>query len=361
VRYGPQDGFVAKLTPTGTVLWATYVGSNGQELFRDIDVDANGQVYGCLHVSAPLTFVPSTAYQPVFPGQPSCAVVKLTADGGDVDWATYFGATDYKSGATPSIRVDDVTDSVVISGGTLSATMPTTPGVVQPNFGGGNGDMHVARFDSDGTLLMATYIGGSGTEFGDTHNLALGPDGSIVLAATALSTDLSFTTNGFQPVYGGSGVKPCLNWCGDGFIVRLSPDGTRYLAGTYLGGSGGEGLEGVMVGADGTIFVTGSTGSSDFPVSQNAFQTTPVGGLSAYATLLTPTLDDVIYSTLWSGSGDDLGLSAAHDVDHFYLVGMSSSDDLPQVNAIPGIRGTLPNEPIRKGQGYPIVFGFEAR
>ncbi len=366
-RYGPQDGFVAKLAPDGQTLWATYVGTDGQEFFRDIDVDANGQVHGCLRIGRPVSFISANAYQTRVPTGLSCVLVKLAADGASLDWATYFSPTDSaNSGGTPSVRVDDRDGTVVVSATVLSGAMPVTPGAVQPTNAGAP-DMHVARFSADGRdLLFGTYIGGSDAEFGDTHNLEVDADGSVVLAATTKSSDFPYASGGFQTAYGGSGGD--LNQIGDGFIVRLSADGTRVLAGTFLGGRSGEGLEGVAIDGAGNIFVSGGTHSNDFPVTSNAYQTTQRAPASVFATLLSPDLDALLYSTLWSGSRDDLGLAATRGGDRLYVTGISTSTDLPETNTIPGPRGGdytpyLPpgeTDPLRAGYGYPIIFELEA-
>src|SRR3989344_4799579 len=46
--YGQQDGFIAKFSGQGQLLWATYLGGNDKSFFRDIDLDAQGNVYGIL-------------------------------------------------------------------------------------------------------------------------------------------------------------------------------------------------------------------------------------------------------------------------------------------------------------------------
>ena len=53
--YGPQDGFIAKLSPSGKqLIWATYFGGNDGSFFRDIDIDSQGNVYGAMtRVSSP--------------------------------------------------------------------------------------------------------------------------------------------------------------------------------------------------------------------------------------------------------------------------------------------------------------------
>ncbi len=329
-HYGPQDAFAFKLSPDGKqLIYSTYVGAASKEFFRDIDIDDQGHLYGALTaLTRPLRFVRADAYQSQLPKGSTAAVIKLTPDGRSVVWASYLGAGDAAaSGGTPSIRVDR-DYSVVISAATRSAKMPISEGAVQPRFGG-KIDMYVARLSADGRrLLSGTYVGGSSTEYGDTHNLALDAEGNVILAATTLSSDLQLPANAFQKTYGGTGGG--FNQKGDGFVVKLSRDGTRMLGGTYLGGKSGEGLEGVAVGADGMIWVSGGTYSRDFPVTQGAFQVRSSGFPDAFAALLSSDLTRLEYATLVGGSDSDLGLAAAAGPGGRYLMaGTTRSTDFP--------------------------------
>jgi hypothetical protein len=92
---------------------------------------------------------------------------------------------------------------------------------------------------------------------------------------------------------------------GDAFVTKLNPTGSGLLYSTYLGGSGGDGGGGIALDAAGNAYVTGSTLSTDFPTTPGAFQTAYGGGGDAFVTKLNPTGSGLLYSTYLGGSGFD--------------------------------------------------------
>ena len=66
----------------------------------------------------------------------------------------------------------------------------------------------------------------------------------------------------------------------DAFVTKLNPTGSGLVYSTYLGGSGLEEGNGIAVGTSGNAYITGYTGSGDFPTTAGAFQTTFGGGLT---------------------------------------------------------------------------------
>ena len=105
--YGPQDGFVAKLSPDGSrLIWSTFFGSDGRDFIRDIDVDSSGNVYlGVSDVTRPHPHIRPGAFQTTLRGTEDGVVAKLSSDARSVVWASYFGGSGDDGGA-PSVRVD---------------------------------------------------------------------------------------------------------------------------------------------------------------------------------------------------------------------------------------------------------------
>jgi hypothetical protein len=110
---------------------------------------------------------------------------------------------------------------------------------------------------------------------------------------------------------------------------------------TYLGGSGLDGsgsAPGVSIAVDdsGNAYVTGTTGSTDFPTTAGAFQPTFGGGYGsndAFVTKLNPTGSGLVYSTYLGGSGNypgDVGRAIAVDaLGNAYVTGVTNSADFP--------------------------------
>jgi hypothetical protein len=116
-----------------------------------------------------------------------------------------------------------------------------------------------------------------------------------------------------------------------GFLARLSPDGSRFVFSTLLGGSGGENLLMPTVDGQGNIWVVGSTSSRDFSVTADALQKTFGGGKEDGAlAVFSPDGAKLLYATYLGGSGDEMIRSITFGPDgSVYLVGSTSSPDFP--------------------------------
>src|SRR5437660_12099220 len=99
---------------------------------------------------------------------------------------------------------------------------------------------------------------------------------------------------------------------------------------TLLGGSNDDRGFGIAVDAAGDGYVTGGTGSSDFPTTAGAFQTTLGGGSDAFVTKLDPTGTALVYSTYLGGSSGDFANGIAVDATgSAYVTGSTLSADFP--------------------------------
>lgn len=92
------------------------------------------------------------------------------------------------------------------------------------------------------------------------------------------------------------------------FVTKWSPDGSRLLYSTYLGGSGGDTGSGIAVDGSGSAYVTGYTSSPDFPTTSGAFGKTLSGAPAGFAAKLSPDGSQLVYSTLL-GSGWPRGIA----------------------------------------------------
>ena len=341
--YGQQDGFITKLSPDGsTVVWSTYFGGPGRDFVRDIALDPSGDIIlGCSEVDRPNPHVTPGAFQTSLRGPADGIVARISGDGSRVIYASYFGGST-GDGYTPSVRTDGSGNAYFLTFSN-SSDAPVTANAFQKSCKG-SFDMMLAKVSPTGSLLYSTYFGGSGNEFSETHGLAVDPGGNAYIAATTTSTDLPTTGSAFQPVYGGSGGQGSgagTNYTGDGFVAKISSDGSSLLACTYLGGRFGEGLEGVGLDSSGQLYVSGATYSPDFPVTLNAGQARNAGQANFFCAVLSGDLTRMDYGTYLGGRSADFGRCLAVGTDQSFVVGGEvSSADWPSLNPLlPSYRG----------------------
>jgi uncharacterized repeat protein (TIGR01451 family) len=335
VNAGGSDAFITKLDPAGNVLFSTYLGGSGNENdFRSgvessgIAADAAGHVYVTGRTSS-LDFPVVNAVLPNYGGGDYDGFVAMISAGGDtLLYATYLGgeANDSSNG----IAVDG-TGAIYVTGGTRSFNdFPITAGAYQPN-SNGQLDAFVAKLDPShsgpASLVYATYLGGQGIDRGTA--VAVDASGNAHVVGRTESPDFP-TTNALQAIYGGGA---------DAFVAVLNSSGTGLIAATFLGGSGLDVANGVVVDVAGNTYITGETASADFPIV-NGFQPTNAGSSDAFVAQLDPTGTALLYATYLGGSGLDRGTSLTLDVAaHIVITGETSSDDFPQVNAFQPARG----------------------
>ena len=99
----------------------------------------------------------------------------------------------------------------------------------------------------------------------------------------------------------------------DAFVVKLNPAGTAFVYSTYFGGNGSDTGNAIAVDAQGSAYVVGFTGSGSFPTTPGAFQTSKDGLIDGFLTKLSPSGSSLIYSTLLGGDNNDTAYGVAVD------------------------------------------------
>src|SRR5262249_59168216 len=92
----------------------------------------------------------------------------------------------------------------------------------------------------------------------------------------------------------------------DALVAKLSPTG-GFVYSTFLGGTSIDDGMAITVDAAGNAYVTGSTGSTDFPTSASAFDRTSNGDFDAFVTKINPTASAIVYSTYLGGNVVEFG------------------------------------------------------
>ena len=185
----------------------------------------------------------------------------------------------------------------------------------------------IAKFDGSGNLSFATYLGGS--NFDTAQAIAVDSTGNVYVTGNTTSNDFP-TLNAFQPVCACKGSTP------DAFISVLNPTGTGLIYSTYWGGSNNDSGVAIAVDAAHNAYVTGLTGSTDFPLVA-PLQTTPG---TAFVIKLGST-GTPIYSTYlgqpFSNSVETLATAIAADPNgSAYVAGDITPSDQPFSNPSTG-------------------------
>ncbi len=324
--YGEEDGFVTRLdAETGGVDWSTYFGGAAGEFIRDIDVGPDGTVHiaQTFVLSETGQHITQDAMRPNLSGNADDIYAQLSNDGSTLLYGTYFGGDiePLPKGGNPAIIVEANGDINILTQ-TDAFNAPTTPGAfrAQPR---GESDLYMVKLDgADGgrSIKSATYIGTSEREVLETHNLAIDPDGNFIVSGETLGRDLPGTTGGFQP-----NATPN----NSGFISIVSGDASEVIASTYYGGSGRDLIEGIHYTDDG-IFVTGTTYSSDLPVTDVTQFGGYQGGGDGFIALFSHDLSTLLYGSYFGGDWEDaaraVAVSAGGDI---YIGGSTRSRDFP--------------------------------
>jgi hypothetical protein len=308
------------------LVYATYLGGSGDDWGLGIAVDAAGNAYVTgLTTSSDFPGTTGSPVQPHFAGRYDAFVAKLNAAGTALVYATYLGGngdTNHGSG----IAVD-AAGNAYVTGWTDSADFPGTVGSpIQPSYRGTfpSANAFVAKLNADGSaLLYATYLSGNTGGSGGS-GIAVDAAGNAYVTGSTSSTDFPLAGSPFQSSLPGSGSA---------FVAKLNAEGSALLYSTYLGGSVSEEGEAIAVDVAGNAYVTGQTGSPDFPGTAGSPIQPRFGGgeWDGFVAKLNAAGSALVYATYLGGNGnDDYGSGIAVDAaGNAYVTGYTDSTDFP--------------------------------
>ncbi len=147
VNNGRKDAFFAAIEPGGAALhWGTYLGGSTDDMANSIVQDNAGFMYIVGETWSDDFPVTAGAYQAARSGPSDAFVWKIKPTGAGVftQYATYLGGTGNEGAVDVA---SDGNNLLFLTGWTNSANYPTTPGVVQGTYGGGDEDGFLVRFN----------------------------------------------------------------------------------------------------------------------------------------------------------------------------------------------------------------------
>ena len=356
---GQYDVFVAKYSPSGQLLWATYLGGAGDDRGYGIAVDSNNDIVVTGDTSS-ADFPTTGGFETEHKGGYDPFVTKLSASG-QVVWSSFLEGSsrnmDFGYGATTDASnnifvtgcsngnafVTKITAAgerqwtavlegsgddwgfaidlapsgdIFVTGVTNSADFPAANGF-DPSYNGGISDAFIAKIDANGSPVWASFLGGVGEDRG--YDVKVDAASNVYVTGYTYSYNLP-TPGGFDRLY----------VAGEAFVAKITPD-LQLGWSSFIGGSGEDWGFGLRLDSHGNLIVTGGTRSADFQ-TPGGFDKTHNGLRDAFVAKITPSAR-LVWSTYLGGSNhdfaDDIALDSAGNV---LLAGSTASADFPTPN-----------------------------
>lgn len=288
VSNGVDIGIIKYSSNGSSLLYATFLGGNGNESVHSMVVDARDNLY-------------------------------------------LFGSTNSTNFPLGLIPYD----------ATKEASSSTTNTEIM-RFSGG-ADIFVSRIGVNGdTLLGSTYYGGTGLDginfdnsspnflglnynYGDSHR------GEIVLDSAGNCYIGTSTTTASLP-----GVIGSLSGSQDGLILKFDSSLSNLIWGRYLGGTNRDAIYSLKVINSNKVLVGGGTMSfSDFPTTPNSYSSAPFGGRSdGFISIISPNGNTIEKSTFIGTSNYDQVYFIEFDrFNRIYGYGQSGGGSFPVKNS----------------------------
>jgi uncharacterized protein (TIGR03437 family) len=292
-----SDAFVAKFSPTGTLIWATFLGGRADDYATGVAVDSSGNVV-VTGWTRSLDFPVLNAVQATNKGGWDAFVSKLDPTGSKLIYSTYLG----------SPGDDGAYGLALDSSGSAYVTGSTQAGFTGFSSSATGFGMFVTKLNPQGALVYSFF--NQNVNFAGIAGAAIALDsaGSAYVTGTASSAFPIAPTQTFGP----QGSAAAL-------VFKLAPDGSKIVWETTLGGSVDAYGMAIAVDNTGAPYVAGITTSVDFPLvnpvqstlgarplwkSTNSGATwTPIDNLP-FAFLQTVLADPTTPATLYAGTGD---------------------------------------------------------
>ncbi len=334
---GNYDVFVTKLNSLGSsLIYSTFIGGSNDEGGNDIEIDKSGNVYVTGYTSS--TDYPTTygAYDTSHNGNYDVFVTKLNSSGSTIKYSTFIGGSGSETGWGIAI---DHGNNAFVTGNTSSTDYPTTSGAFARTYNGSGslnkyGDAFITKLNSSGSSLnYSTFIGGSGWDL--AFSIAVDSNGNahITGGSEDHTTDFPTTTGAYDTTHNG-GTHMMYN---DVFVTKFNSNGSSLLYSTFIGGSGCDWGTGIAIDTNGNSYVTGSTVSTNFPVTSNAYDKSFNKNYDIFISKLDSSGSSLNYSTYIGGS---TALSGSYPSDwpweiaidnkeNVFITGRTTSTDYP--------------------------------
>ncbi len=224
------------------------------------------------------------------------------------------------NGTSIEAIVLDNQDNLYVTGSTADTGFPTTDNAFckkhnekEENWPGD--DAFIAKLNNNlDTLISSTLLGGKSSDRG--VDIKLDTDGSVFVTGTTMSENFPVGNNAYQKDLN-KGTHTTYH---DIFISKFDNSLGNLLAGTYIGGENREGVYSIALDT-GSVYITGST--------YGKYPTVDDSSGSIIMSKLDKDLATLELSTLLGSESGDKGKVVIAKQDGVYLAGATSSSDFP--------------------------------
>ncbi len=218
----------------------------------------------------------------------------------------------------------DGSNNAYIAGWTSSTDYPTTSGAYDESFNGGTdrGDVIISKLNSNGTdLVYSTFIGGSADE--KALSIALDGSNNAYIAGRSESGNYPTTSGAYDETHNGGGK--------DVILTKLNSSGSALIYSTFIGGSGIDEANSIVLDALNNAYITGFAWSEDFPTTSEAYDTSANSyWTDVFITKVDSSGSDLVYSTYLGGDDYNYGNAIAVDNSYnAYITGRTRSTNFP--------------------------------
>lgn len=293
------------------------LGRSSKNLGLTIDTDSENNIViggGTTEANFPML----NPYNGTFGGDQDGFITKMT-EFGEIIWSTYIGGA--KEDVVTSIAIDN-DDNVIVTGYTDSPFFPTTDGVLQENYGG-NRDIFLTKYNSQGIMMWSTYFGGDMREGvynfeGEGRNsVVIDSQNNIIIGGTTGSSNL-VRLNAYQSDYGGG--------TSDAFLAKFNTSGQLEWS-TYFGGDLADHNADISVDSQDSLILVGVTNSADFPVINAHDSTLANGDTNAFVAKFNSS-GNLAWGTHQGGDGIVPGQIAGITRNKASAIAIDSSDQI---------------------------------
>ena len=267
------------------LVFATYSGSTASNYGFTATFDEGGNYYGAGIVFGPGYPVTAGAFQTTFAGgSTDVGITKYNPDGTAQVYATYIGGS---GSDNPHSMIVDKQNRLIVYGSTSSSDFPVTADAYDQSHNGGQYDIFISKFNSQGSdIVGSTFIGGSGDD-GRNDSWDLSPNygdaarGEVMIDEVNRVYIASSTNSSNFPTTGGSAQQTSTGGQ-DACAFKMASDLSGLLWSTFLGGSSDDAGYSIKITEDDEAIICGGTSSSNFPTTAGVINPSYQGNVDGF-------------------------------------------------------------------------------